>query len=214
MWPLFAKELRYYIRNPKDIVVISFLFVFVSLLAPFAFPAAEGVPTRGGVAMLWIAMLCSMQVAAAQSWQRHSENGELEAFQLLPWLLEWSVLGKMLALAVVVLGPILLILPLAASWLAIASPLWWTLGAGLFAGGMALVALNQLAAGLMAGQRKGGALLGVITLPFAVPVVIFGVNYCMQPIILHSGLVFLAGYAVLLLPLSAVAVSAAIRAGN
>lgn len=214
MGPLLLKELNYYIKNYKEIIVISFVFLFIILLISFAFPAGDGVPTATARATLWIALFCAVQLAAGQNWQRHVENGELEVFQLLPWLLEWTVLGKICALALAVLLPMALVFPLLALWLGLSVTHWPTIMAGLTAGGMALAALNQLAAGLLAGQQRAGALLGIITLPFAVPVMIFGVSYTAQAALWHPHLAFLLGYGIFLMLFAALAVSAAIRAGN
>ncbi len=214
MWHIFTRELNYYIKNVKELIVISFLFISITLLVPFTFTAENGVPEGVGITILWVAMLCAIQLGSSHSWGRHAQSGELEQYQLLPWLLEWTVLGKMLAFFAVVMLQITLLLPLASLWLGIEPIEWPRLMCGLAAGGLGLVALNQLAAGLMAGTRKGAVSVGAIALPFSIPILIFGAAYCRQSAIAHETLGFLLGYAVFMLPVAAIAVAANIRAGN
>lgn len=214
MFSMLRKELLYYFNNIKEVIVISFLFLSITLVIPFAFPAADGLPEGLDRAILWIAMLASMQWGAAQSWQRHADSGELELLPLLPWMPEMTVLGKSLAFFLMIAVQLLVIVPLASLWLGIASSEWPQLWLGLGAGALALSFLYQLAAGMMAGQRKSGAVLGLIVLPFAIPVIIFGVTYANQDSLWNENLMFLIGYAVFLWPLHCLAVAASIRHGH
>lgn len=214
MLSMLIKELRYYFNNAKEVVVISFLFVSTTLVVPFAFPASETLPTGLGEAMLWVAMLAAMQLGAAQSWQRHSDSGELELLPLLPWTLEATVMGKSLAFFTVMVLQIAVIVPLSSLWLALPATKWAQLWLGLGAGALAFTFLYQLAAGLMAGQRKAGAVLGIIVLPFAIPVIIFGVGYVRQDQLYSDHLLFLIAYAIFLAPLHALAVASSLRHGH
>lgn len=214
MFSMLIKELMYYFNNIKELIVISFLFISITLVLPFAFPASGGIPEGVNIAILWVALLAAMQLGAAQSWQRHSDSGELELLPLLPWTLEGTVMGKSLAFYAVMLLQIAVVVPLSALWLALPVAQWPQLWLGLAVGGLAFTFLYQLAAGLMAGQRKAGAVIGIIVLPFAIPVVIFGVSYLRQDQLFSENLLFLLGYAIFLGPLHALAVAASIRHGH
>lgn len=214
MFSMLIKELNYYFKNIKEVIVISFLFVSITLVVPFAFPAAEGLPEGVNLAILWVALLAAMQLGAALSWQRHADSGELELLPLLPWMLEGTVMGKSLAFYVVMLLQIAVIVPLSALWLAMPAGQWLQVWLGLAVGGLSLTFLYQLAAGLMAGQRKAGAVIGMVVLPFAIPVIIFGVSYLRQGQLWSDSLLFLIGYAVFLAPLHALAVASSIRHGH
>ncbi len=214
MFSMLIKELNYYISNLKELIVISFLFISITLVIPFAFPASEGLPEGVNMAILWVALLAAMQLGVAQSWQRHADSGELELLPLLPWMLEATVMGKSLAFYLVMLLQIAIIVPLSALWLAIPARQWPQIWLGLAVGALAFTFLYQLAAGLMAGQRKAGALIGIIVLPFAIPIMIFGVSYLRQQQLWSDHLLFLFSYAVFLAPLHALAVASAIRRGH
>ena len=214
MLSMLIKELSYYFNNIKEVIVISFLFISTTLVIPFAFPASEKLPVGLGEAILWVAMLAAMQLGAAQSWQRHSDSGELELLPLLPWMPEATVMGKSLAFYLVMLLQIALIVPLSSLWLALPSSQWPQLWLGLGLGALSFTFLYQLAAGLMAGQRKAGAVLGIIVLPFAIPVIIFGVGYLRQDALFSDHLLFLGAYAIFLAPLHCLAVASSIRHGH
>lgn len=214
MWLTLTRELNYYFNNAKEAIVISFLFVSITLVIPFAFSADHGLPHGVDVAILWVALLCAVQLAAAQSWQRHADSGELELLPLLPWMLEWTVMGKSLAFLIMLVLQLLVIVPIASPWLGIEAGRWPQLWLGLGAGALGLTCLSQMAAGLMAGQRKSGAFLGLIVLPFAIPLIIFGVSYTQQPVLLDESLGFLFGYGIFLWPLHSLAIAASIRHGH
>ena len=214
MFSILTKELSYYINNIKELIVISFLFISITLTVPFAFPAASGLPEGLNMAILLVALLASMQLGAAQSWQRHYEAGELELLPLLPWSLETTVMGKSLAFYMVTLVQILLIVPLSALWLEIPAGQWPKVWVGLGASSFALTFLYQLATGLMAGQRKAGAVAGLIVLPFAIPIIIFGVSYLRQDSLWSDSLLFLMAYGIFLAPLHALAIAGSVRHGH
>lgn len=206
-----AKELLFYFKNTKEVIVISFLFLSTTLLAVFAYPANSSMPEGLAGLVMWLALASAIQLGAAHSWQRHHESGETELFQLLPWLLEWSVLGKYLGFLAMLWLQLLWVVPMACLWLNWPVEQWGQAMLGLMAGAAALAAIHLQSAGLMAGSRKNGQLLGLISLPFAVPVLIFGSEYLRQPALWHQSLGMLIGYAGLLVPLMCAAVAAHLR---
>lgn len=214
MFFMLRQELLFYFNNAKEAIVISFLFIAITLVIPFAFPASRGLPEGVGGAMLWVALLAATQTAAAQSWQRHADSGELELLPLRPQMLEATVLGKSFAFFLMLMLQIMLIVPLSSLWLGFSMRDWPRLWLGLGLGALSFTFLYQLAAGLIAGQRKAGAVLGMVVLPFAIPVIIFGVSYTNGSLLWGETLLFLGGYAVFLAPLHAIVVASSIRHGH
>lgn len=214
MRSLCIRELIYYFRNLKEIIVISSLMLSILLVAPFVFSAEKGVPEGVPAAMLWVALLCAVQLGCSQSWQRHADAGELELLPLLPWTLEASVFAKTLAFYVVLLLQLLVLLPTASLWLGVSSGQWGQWLLGLAAGGLGLTCLCQMAAGFMAGNRKSGALMGLVVLPFSLPILIFGAAYTAQDQLWADSVIFLIAYAVFLAPLHCLAVAAGLRYGH
>ena len=214
MISMLIRELNYYFKSFKEIIVISMLFLNITLVAPFTFSAQTGLPDGVAGAMVWVALLCAVQMGASQSWQRHAESGELELLPLLPWMLESTVMAKSLAFYLVLMLQLAIILPVAGLWLGLGSGQWGQVLFGLAAGGLGLTFLCQMAAGLMAGYRKTGALMGLIVLPFALPILIFGAGYVAQNELWSEHLVFLVSYAIFLWPLHCFAVAASLRHGH
>jgi heme exporter protein B len=214
MLSIFFYELKYYFKNKKEVIVTSYIFSSFFILAIFALPVQQGVDRAYSAMLLWLAAFAAIQAATGPSWQRHIDAGEIEQFQLLPWPLEWTVLGKTLALYVATMLPMLMLLPFAALGSAQGYMAWWqTQAAGLAVGGLALVAIQQWVASLMAGYRRGNATMGLVALPFAIPVVIVGAAYARQ----GGGaqeLLFLLGYAGLMLPITCIATAANLRASH
>lgn len=211
MMQMALKELAYYFKNTKEIIVISFLFLSIVLLAVFAYPAGASMPEAVPALVMWLALASAIQLGAAQSWQRHHDNGEIELFQLLPWLMEWSVLGKYVGFVLMLWLQLLWVVPLGCMWLGWPVGQWGQAAIGLMAGTAALAAIHLQSAGLMVGSRKSGHLLGLVSLPFAVPILIFGSEYLRQPALWHGSLGFMLGYTALLVPCMAVSVAAHLR---
>lgn len=210
MLAILLRELRYYFKNKSEVIVIINFIVSIALLACFTFPAESGLPRGVAATILWVTLLCASQLAAMPSWQRHMEQGDIATFQLLPWALEWTVLTKLAALYLVTLLPVIVAAPLAGAWMGMQAPAIVLAMVGLAAGALALTAINQMIAGLLAGQRSG-AVLGIIALPFSIPVIIVGASYTAQTDIMHGGIVFLMGYGIFLVPISCLATAASLR---
>ena len=211
---MLLQELFYYFKNLKEIIVISSLFLTITLAARFAFPGGEAMPPVVAQIVLWLATLVSAQAGAAASWQRHADSGELELLPLLPWSMEWTVLAKTGALLLVLWAQLAVMVPVSALWLQIPWDDWGRLWLGLGCGAVGFVCLYHMAAAFLAGQRKSAAVLGLIALPLVIPVLIFGMAYVGQPELWHEHLGFLVGYALLLVPMHALAAAASLRHGH
>ena len=110
-------------------------------------------------------------------------------------------------------GPPLLIATLpAAALLKLDSGTIWRLELGLLIGTPALAALGLLVATLTAGLRSSGALAGLLALPLAVPLLIFGAGTLGDGS--GAALKFLAAASLLLVAITPFAGGAAIRAGR
>ena len=67
----------------------------------------------------------------------------------------------------------------------------------------------------MTGSQRIGAILALIVLPLTIPVVIFGAHYLAMPqILLQPSLLFLWGFAAIILPVLCLAGASCIRASN
>lgn len=211
---LFFKELKYYLKNIKELTVIYGLLISIILLVPFGLRSEVDDLSKLGVAILWVALLASVNLGAMRLFRRDVESGEAELYQMLPHTLELIVLIKWAAFWLVIVVPLLLVVPVAGLLLAIDADQWRSLAIGLAAGSLALTALASLGGGLLVGESRAGALLSVITLPLSIPIIIFGAEFCRGDDLTGTGIAFLIGYALLLLPGMALSTAATIRASN
>ena len=87
----------------------------------------------------------------------------------------------------------------------------------LLIGTMSLSMLGSIGAALTVGLHRGTALLSLLVLPFAMPVLIFGartVSLVATGDSVAGGLYFLAAYAVLIVSIAPFATAAALRISN
>ncbi|MGD9810840.1 MAG: heme exporter protein CcmB [Sphingobium sp.] len=190
---------------------VIFLMLVASLF-PFAIgPDARLLAATGG-GTLWIAALLAALLPVERLISPDVEAGFFDQLLLRGISDEMIALVRMLS-HWLSFGPPLMIAVLPASALLnLDTALILRLEAGLAIGTPALAALGVLVAALTAGLRGAGALAGLLALPLAVPLLIFGAG-SLQP---GSGaaLKFLGAISLLLVALTPVAAGAAMRAAR
>jgi heme exporter protein B len=88
--------------------------------------------------------------------------------------------------------------------------------ASLALGGFALSLMGAITAGLTLGARRGGVLLSLLTLPLAVPILVFGADATQRAILgepIGPPMYLLGAIAVLGVTLAPLAAAAAVRIG-
>jgi heme exporter protein B len=186
--------------------------ILVASLYPFAVgPDARLLGQTGG-GMLWIAALLAALLPIERLIAPDAQAGMFDQLLVRGISDETIALAKMLA-HWLSFGPPLMIATLpAAALLKLDGGTLIRLELGLAIGTPALAALGVLTAALTAGLRSAGALSGLLALPLAVPLLIFGAGA------LHEGsgaaLKFLAAISLLLVALTPIAAGAAMRAGR
>jgi heme exporter protein B len=83
-------------------------------------------------------------------------------------------------------------------------------------GGFALSLIGAISAGLTLGARRGGVLLSLLTLPLAVPILVFGADATQRAITggeIAAPMYLLAAIAMLAVTLAPLAAAAAVRIG-
>lgn len=209
--PLVRRDLRLAWQGGGLALPVIFLLLVASLY-PFAVgPDARLLAATGG-GMLWIAALLAALLPVDRLIGPDRDSGFFDQ------LLMRGVSDEMIALAKLIahwLGfgpPLMLALLPAAALLKLDGDTLLRLELGLLIGTPALAALAVLIAALTAGLRSASALAGLLVLPLAVPVLIFGAGA------LHPGsgaaLKFLAAIALLLIAITPIAAGAALRSAR
>lgn len=215
MFNILIHELKYYIKNIHELIYIYGFFVLIIYIVPMGLRQQLHVLPELAPAIIWMAMLASISLGAMPLFQRDADSGVLETYQQLPGGLGGVVLGKWLAFYLVTAIPmmaatpvILMLFKLPADWL-----LHYAIGAA--AGALALSILASLAGAITAGLERARAVVLLIVLPLAVPVMIFGSEFLRhQGVLWQPPLMFMLAFSVFMLPILCLAGASCIRASN
>ncbi len=190
---------------------VAFLLLVASLY-PFAVGPDAALLARTGGGMLWIAALLASLLPVDRLVGPDMEAGVLDQIALRG-IGEEMVVSARLAAHWLGFGPPLMIAALpAAALLKLDGGTILKLEAGLLIGTPALAALGLLVATLTAGLRSSGALAGLLALPLAVPLLIFGAGTLGDGS--GAAMKFLGAASLLLVAITPFAGGAAIRAGR
>lgn len=211
LWPIILRDVRAAWSGGGAWLPVIFLALVASLY-PFAVgPDAKLLNATGG-GMLWIAALLAALLPIERLIAPDVQSGQCDQYLVRGISDETIALAKMIA-HWLSFGPPLMVAALpAAALLKLDGDALMRLEMGLGIGTPALAALGVMTAALTAGLRSAGALSGLLALPLAVPLLIFGAGA------LHEGsgaaLKFLAAIALLLVAITPIAAGAAMRAGR
>lgn len=201
-------------KRPGDFLTPLIFFVIVSSLFPLAIgPGAEQLAMLGP-GVVWVAALLATLLSLNNLFLGDFEDGSLEQILLSPQPLPLIALAKTTAHWLVNGVPLILISPLIAlSYQMPPATIYVTL-VTLSLGTLSLSALGAIGAALTIGINRGNALLSLLILPLAVPVLIFGartVALSAAGDAYASGVYFLGAYCMLAVTLAPFATAAALK---
>nr|WP_297357851.1 heme exporter protein CcmB [uncultured Caldimonas sp.] len=174
--PMLARGLRLAWRRPVDALVGLAFFVLVVGLIPLALvPDAAARPAMAGAAS-WIAAVLAAMVSSLRLFGDDAASGALDQLLLAPGGAVPAMAGLLAAHVTVTALPLVLVSPLLALFFDLHAKAWAALAAALLLGLPALCLLAALGAALTHGARAGAVLLGVVVLPWCVPVLLFGIR--------------------------------------
>lgn len=184
-------------------------FLLVAILFPFAVGPEGKLLARIGPGVIWAAALLAALLPVERLIAPDAESGVLDQFAVRG-LSDSAVAVAKIAGHWLGFAPALLLATLvAAALLQVPGEALWPLLAGLAIGTPGLAALGVATAALVAGLRGAGALAGLVMLPFAVPLLIFGATSG-QP----GAMKLLAAFSLLLIAGCPFVAGAAIRMGR
>ena len=149
-------------------------FLLVATLYPFAVGPDPKTLARTGGGMLWVAALLSAVLPIDRLFLADKEAGVLDQLAVRGVSDEAVVLAKLVAHWISFALPLLIAAFPAAALLNLSGETLRSLLIGLAIGSPALAALAVLVAALTTGLRGAGAVGGLLLLPLAVPILIFG----------------------------------------
>ncbi len=206
---LVARDLgRTIYRGGAGLPVVFFLMV--ATLYPFAVGPDGGLLARTGGGVLWVAALLAALLPIDRIVAPDAESGVFDQYAVR------GVADEVVALAKTVahwlsFGPALMLVALPASaMLRLEAITLQTLELGLLLGTPGLAALGVMVASLTSGLRGASALTGLLVLPLAIPIIIFGAGSLGPSGV--GGLKLLAASSLLLVAIAPFAAGAAMRA--
>lgn len=171
---LVRRDLALALRRPGALALPVVFFVLVAALFPFAVGPDARLLARIAPGIVWVAALLASLLPVETLVAPDAADGTLDQIVVRGIAFETWAAARLVAHWLGFAVPLLVALPVAAVLLGL--PDLRGLAAALALGTPALAALALLAASLTAGLRGGGALAGLIVVPLALPVLIFGVG--------------------------------------
>jgi len=212
MTGLILRELRLALAGGAAALPLIF-FLLVATLFPFAVGPDGALLARTGGGALWTAALLAALLPVDRLVEPDRASGVLDQLHLKGFGEETVALAKLIGHWLSFGPPLMLAAIPAAALLKMPAETLGRLELGLAIGTPGLAALSLGVAALTAGLRRSGALAGLLLLPLAVPLLIFGAGYLERGN--ESGALQLLGAVSLLLVAGApFAAGAAIRAGR
>jgi len=204
-------------KRPGDILNPLFFFAMVCTLFPLAVGPSVEQLQFSGPGILWVAALLSMLLSLNSLFLTDFEDGSLEQLLISPQPLVLLALGKTIAHWLTTGLPLVMISPLMALTFQMPLESIGVLMLTLALGTVSLSMLGSVGAALTVGLHRGTALLSLLILPLAMPVLIFGartVSLAAAGDVYSTGIFALAAYAVGAVTLAPYATAAALRISN
>ena len=204
-------------KRPGDILNPLFFFAMVAALFPLAVGPSPEQLQFSGPAVMWVAALLAMLLSLNSLFLSDFEDGSLDQMLVSPVPLSALGLGKTLAHWLTSGLPLVVVAPVVAITFQMPIHVTGYLMLTLLLGTISLSLLGSVGAALTVGLHRGTALLSLLILPLAMPILIFGartVSLVAAGDGVAGGLYFLAAYAVLTLSFAPFATAAALRISN
>ena len=190
-------------------------FLIVISVVPFALGPDLKLLGRIAPALLWIAALLATLLGLDRMFQADEDDGALDHLMLSAVPLELIVLAKSVAHWATTGLPLSIAAPALGLMLNLDPAAMLPLALTLLVGTPALTLAGSIGAALTVTLRRGGLLLSVLTLPLAVPTLIFGVAAANGALSEPSGFgppfAMLCAFTLLMLVIAPIAAAAAIR---
>ena len=176
LWPLLKRDLALAVgggrRGGATLPVLFFLAV--AMLYPFAVGPRPDLLGATGGGVIWVAALLAAILPLDRLLAPDVEQGFFDQWALRGLSEEWVVAVRLLAHWLSFGPPLMLAAIPASALLGLDAATLRTVELGLLAGTPGLAAIGLMIAAVTVGLRTGAALAGLLVIPLAVPLLIFG----------------------------------------
>jgi heme exporter protein B len=214
---LFRRDVVLAVRIGGGALMGVLFFLIVVSVMPFALGPDLNLLSRIGPAVLWLGALLATLLGLDRLYEADREDGTLDLVVAAGHPLELIVVVKCLAHWTATGLPLVIAAPFFALFLAMPPATILTTMATLAVGTPALTFLGSIGAGLTVSLRRGGLLVPILILPFAIPVLIFGVSastaILFDPAAFRTPFLLLAAVSLVAAVVGPVATAASLRGG-
>ena len=175
MIALIRRDLRRSVSSGGATLVVAF-FLLVATLFPFAIGPDAALLARIGGGVIWTAALLAALLPVERLIGPDLEAGVFDQFAVRGLSMVSVAMAKTIAHWLSFGPPLMLAAIIAAGLLNLSGETLLRVEIGLLIGTPGLAALAVVTSALVAGVRGGGAVTGLVMLPLAVPLLIFGVG--------------------------------------
>jgi len=207
---LIWRELRLAGGSGQALLPLAF-FLLIATLFPFAIGPDRPLLERTGGGILWVAALLAALLPVERLVEPDRASGMLDQLAVRGISEEAIALAKLIAHWLSFAPPLMIAAIPAAALLKLPGEYLQRLEVGLLVGTPGLAALTIIIAALTAGLRSTGALAGLLMVPLAVPILIFGAAATASSGPDPMALKLLAAISLFLVALAPFAAGAAIR---
>jgi len=127
-------------------------------------------------ALIWLAVIFSAMLSFPAIFQDDYQDGNLAQLKLSGFSLIHLVTAKSISFAVLSIAPLLIAIPFAALVFDMSAKVITATLLSLTIAAPALIIYGVLSSAILSGRRGGGFLIVLITAPFLVPLLIFGLG--------------------------------------
>ena len=187
-------------------------FLSVAMLFPFAVGPDAPVLARTGGGVIWVAALLAAILPLDRLVEPDLELGLFDQWELRGISEEWIMAVRIIAHWLSFGPPLMLAALPAAALVGIDGEKLRIVELGMLAGTPGLAALGVMVAAITAGLRGGAALGGLLVIPLAIPLLVFGAGSLATGG--EAGLALTGAASLVLLAMAPFAAGAAIRAGR
>jgi heme exporter protein B len=211
---VLRRDLRLALRKPSQFVQPLVFFAIVTTLFPLAISPELSRLREIASGVLWVGALLASLLALEFLFRDDASDGTLEQYALSGQPLTWLVFAKTAAHWFLTGVPLSIMAPLAGGALGVPYEAMPWIIVPIALGTLELSLIGSICAALTLGVKRGGVLLTLLTLPLAMPVLIFGsqaTDLAIRGASFAAPLYLLGAMAVLALTLAPLAAAAAVR---
>ena len=176
IWTVIMRDLRLAFRSGGAWLHGLFFFGAFIALSAIALGGSLNVMRPFAPSLIWLAVILAAMLSFPRVFQEDYQDGNLAQFKISGVSLMQITIAKSVSFWILSLVPLLLAIPFAALVFDMPSTTLKATILSLIIASPALIIYGVLSSAILAGRRGGGFLVVLMTTPFIIPIIIFGLG--------------------------------------